>query len=385
LIRSPMWYRLRTVLGLSVVIVLGGKHPPSTRAEAQAGIRALALPDQIVPDAFSVVVGVRELGDGRVLVADRREKRLVLVQFSPLLITDVGRNGDGPGEYNSANGLIALGGDTTLLADGSSRRWLLLDGISFVRTTPAMSTTARNLGTHLHGGDARGRVLVAVGVTSSTGPSGSAVAVERADSIAILLLDLYRGNTDTIVRLRGRYRGMNVVERTVRGVKLTYHLVNPLATEEQAHLFSDGWIAVLRSEPYRVEWLSPGGQRVRGPALPLDKVIVDEVEKQELIRRHWNGEEGVVWPSHVFPGWPAELPAFANGALLPAPDGRLLVRRLVSARLGKTYYDVIDRSGRLAFRLQLGTNERIVGSGKRHIYTVTRSADGLESLARHAW
>lgn len=384
------WRHLRFLACAAALVhaVSSGKYSVSTPQDRQLRTRSLSPPDHVAPDAFSVVAAVRELSDGRVLVADRREKRLVVVQWTPLLITDVGRNGDGPGEYAGASGLVPLGRDSTLLLDGTSRRWLLLDGAAFVRSSPGMSRFAQAFGAHLHGGDVRGRVLAAVGSRYSSEvriPGSGQVAVETADSVAMLLLDLRTSRADTLLRLRGRYRGTNVVNRTVRGASITYHLANPLATEEQARLFPDGWIAVVHGEPYRVDWLSPERRPLHGPVLPFENIAVDELEKQDAIRRHWGGKAGVEWPSDAFPAWPSRLPAFPNEALFAAPDGRLLVRRIVSARVPNVYYDVIDRAGRLAFRVELAANERIVGSGKRHIYTVATSDDGLESLARHEW
>lgn len=366
---------------------MGSGKGSGVEADLQSRPRPLKPPDRMLSDAFSTVTGISEVDDNRVLVADRREQRLALVRWSPLRITSVGRNGDGPGEYNSASGLVTLAPGTSLLLDGTSRRWLLLDNASFVDSLRSIAATVRALGTHSRGGDRRGNVLVAVGLgpkVEGRGITGH-VAVETADSIALVLINLHNGSIDTVVSLRGRFRGKRVVNRTVRGTSITFHLTNPLAVEEQSLLFPDGWIAVVHTEPYRVDWLSPNGLRIQGKELPVEKVVVDENEKQSVIRHHWRGAEGVEWPSDAFPAWPTELPPFPNDALFPAPDGQLLVKRLVSARTKKTVYDVIDRTGRRTFQLTMEPNERIVGSGAMHIYTVMKSADGLESLARHNW
>ena len=39
------------------------------------------------------------------------------------------------------------------------------------------------------------------------------------------------------------------------------------AAPEQAVMFRDGWIAIARQEPYRVEWVRPNGTRQVGAAL----------------------------------------------------------------------------------------------------------------------
>lgn len=79
-------------------------------------------------DTFSLIISVRELPDGRVLIADRKEKRLVVVSWSDGQTRLLGRVGRGPGEYRSLRQLLPLGSDSTLLVDTQQRRLLVIKG-----------------------------------------------------------------------------------------------------------------------------------------------------------------------------------------------------------------------------------------------------------------
>src|SRR4051794_1606760 len=71
----------------------------------------LTSPDAEYSQTFSVVSGVRPLRDGRVIVADSKEKTVQLVDFAGTA-KPIGRLGRGPGEWLLPNALAALGGDT---------------------------------------------------------------------------------------------------------------------------------------------------------------------------------------------------------------------------------------------------------------------------------
>src|SRR5688500_5465613 len=76
---------------------------------------ALGKPDAELKDPFSQIASVRELGDGRVLVADPRDKRVLLIDFTSGKAIRVGREGPGPGEYAAPQRIMTLPGDTSAI------------------------------------------------------------------------------------------------------------------------------------------------------------------------------------------------------------------------------------------------------------------------------
>lgn len=66
-------------------------------------IRGTALPHE-----FDDVFSVRELENSDVLISDRGQRVLYVANFKSGAVRQVGRDGNGPGEYRSPGHLIAL-------------------------------------------------------------------------------------------------------------------------------------------------------------------------------------------------------------------------------------------------------------------------------------
>lgn len=76
--------------------------------------------------AFSSVVGIRELSDGRIVVADQRERSVVLPDFRRMSAVDVGRLGEGPGEFGFPATVFPMRGDSTAVFDALNQALILV-------------------------------------------------------------------------------------------------------------------------------------------------------------------------------------------------------------------------------------------------------------------
>jgi len=170
--------------------------------------------------------------------------------------------------------------------------------------------------------------------------------------------------------------------------------VPPFASFDQWAVASDGRIAVVSVEPYRVTFFDTLGRRTIGPILNVTRIAVDDALKQR-----WREEKKQPVPVLVFSGgrttaqsrpprydepaeWPDDLPAFLPGAVLFAPDGMLWVNRAVAAE-SPAMLDVIDRQGKVAYRVALPTQSRLVGFGSSSVYLVRIDEDDLQYLQRY--
>jgi hypothetical protein len=143
-------------------------------------------------------------------------------------------------------------------------------------------------------------------------------------------------------------------------------------------LFGDGWIAVARLRPYRVDWRSPDGRWVRGAPLPIATIRMNDRERAAYVERNR-------WARNAT-DWPETLPPFDTPTvLLASPDGMLVIQRLPSAAQPESRYDVVDRTGSLRGQIVLAANQRILGFGAQSVYVVETDADGIQRLQRHAW
>jgi hypothetical protein len=330
---------------------------------AQSATRSLAAPNERLNVEFSELASVRELVDGRVLLFDRKEERLVVADFTTGAVRDIARRGQGPAEFEAVFALVPLAGDTTIAAD-MTRRWLILVGDSVVRKIVPEHVPPRGASAPL-GADLKGRVLLRVFGAST-------------DSTSIVLVDRTSGNAETIAHLamhgkRTPSPGMAPGRGSVFRISKV-----PLEISEESLLFSDGWVAVVRIEPYRVDWRAPDGRWSLGAPLPFRAIRTTAAEKAAYIVRKPGFRNSTEWPD--------ELPPFeAPVTLLGSPDGLLLVKLLQTRAEPALRYDVVDRSGTARRQIVLARNQHILGFGASSIYVVETDNDGIQRLQRHPW
>jgi len=332
---------------------------------------------------FTRIAAVRGLSDGSVLVLDQgRDQPLVRVDFATGRQTIVARRGAGPGEFRSAARLIPLPGDSTLLPDGAQRRWVVLAGSKVAQTTTADAyPLAGQFVGWFVGADDRGRILA----VEPTMVDGSTALPGLADSVLVAVVDRRTGVVDTMFRMSGGKGRIVAAKRRTPAGMLSVLTTSPLAVDDQALMFIDGWIGLARANPYRAIWIDPAGRRISGPTIDTVTVRVDDEERRATMKRRYSDLPDLRENPLAFSDWPAELPPFGRDALSAAPDGSLVVHRMLSSRARFERYDVVDRSGRLVRTINLPLGARLVGFGARSVYVATKGDDDIERLSRHPW
>lgn len=329
---------------------------------------------------FTEIGPVRELSDGRILVADVRDHALRVVSASGGTRAPIGRQGSGPGEYRSPSRLFAFGHDSTLLVDGTTRRWQMLDRTAFVELPPSLNANLLSVGAELTGMDKAGNLLLLHGFGPGKPGQGKYDATNPATADSIVVVRISRaGAHDSVARIEGGWLGRRRHMLIVNGMRDFWELGNPLATRDQAAIFADGTIALASAAPYRVDWLKTEGARVIGREIVEMPVPVTASIRDVMAREALHPDAPKFKPGD-FPPWPAFVPPFTGGALHAGADGRLYVARTVLSKRGVRVYDVFDQAGhRTTFRLPAGS--RLVGSGTRGLYVAVTDQDDVESLA----
>jgi hypothetical protein len=358
---------MRCLITLSVVapFALSAQQPPRLM---------LAPANATLAEEFSNLTWARELKDGRVIVTDGRDGRLVIADLRTHQVQPISRSGQGPGEYPRALPVWSIGGDSSVMIDGP-RRWLLFDGPRVVATlapdNPAVAAT-RGLS---RGADALGHVFSAEFVAGRNGPIG--------DSTALVRVARATARTDTLTRLKA----LVPRQASAPDAKGFFEFTMPtIGTAEEFEPFLDGWVAVVRVDPYRVDWRSPDGRWTNGASLPFPIVRMDDGEKRAYVARIAKATGKAAAPVESIKDWPANVPPYKSPAvLLAAPDGRVLVPRLASADHPETRYDIVNRRGLLDGQLTMPPNERIVSFGAKSAYVAVTDDDGIQRLRRHPW
>lgn len=364
----------RNALGLAAAIVLLPQGTPTL---------TLGAADTMLNAEFTRITAVRELADGRVLIVDEADKRVVVGDWKTGAVRRIGREGSGPGEYQLPRSLFALSADSTLLTDVAAGRWLLFAGDSIVQTIPASAPPLAAGARSPLGADARGLVAASRPMGMLAGGTPAVLPPPR-DSTYLIRVHRRTGATDTVAIMAARPGRINVTGPIERPTRVEI-VMNPLSVGDQAVVFADGSIAVVRVDPYRVDWIGPDGRAERGAPLPFERHPVTEREKRAILQRQATERGTEPRDPESVVDWPAMLPPFLVGGILAAGDGHVWVRRTLRAGDSRLQYDVIGRNGALVARLVLGADEHVAGVSRTFVYTVATDADGIQRLRRHAF
>lgn len=344
---------------------------------------------EVLPWEFNNIGSLRALDDGRLLVVDRKDLLVYLLDPRTGAQQTIGRQGDGPAEYRRPSHVLAARGDTTIVLDILSRRSFRVDGGTL---QPARRDSLLGAVGSLCGIDRDGHILATrPHVATVRRGSGAGAGPPGADSIVVLRYRLGAARVDTLTRLRNANGGTLVKVNWVNGRGQGGWVIEaPAAVEDQACVFPDGWIALLRQAPYRVEWLTPNGATAASGTLP-EEVIAMTQREQEYARERAMGTSASVRaiPTSEFPPWPDRAPPFVSAArergAVPSADGLLLVPRWPRSEQRLWIYDVIGRDARRVGRIILGEQSRIIGTTLGVLYIVDTDDDGLQRVRRVRW
>jgi hypothetical protein len=372
-----------------------GVHPDTTAGQVQIG-----QPSATFPEDFGAIQTVRELPDGRVLVADPLSKVLYAVDMEAGTRTAIGREGEGPEEYRQPDAVWPLPGDSTLLVDlGNGRLVVLGPDLSFGSTMP-LAVGEFQPGQPLilaipQGIDGSGNLYA----RSLGGGMGGAPLPDSADILRI--------NRDTgFVEKAAKFKVREMTQSTSGGVNNQQVSISPipLSPEDAWGVAPDGSLILARVGDYHIERIAPDGSVTSGAPVPYDPVRIRTGEKEEYVSEEGRSGGGVRVGVEMVNGrmsmsfargggqrgdreidrytWPEFKPPFYSGRIPVDPSGRAWVRRHVEAGEPSTY-DVFDSAGALVGTVELEHGKRILGFGARGVYVVSYDEFDLNYLERY--
>ena len=255
---------MRSVLRgvLAAPVFLAFVAVPFSTIEAQVAEQRLTTPSASFPREFSTIRGLLELPDGRLLIADGLGQALMIVDLATGSADTVGRTGQGPEEYRQPDGLYGLPGNAILLVDlGNGRLTELGPDLSFGQTMPlAQGDPTSGMGMSLRipqDVDAEGRVYY-------QGRGSMSPGRPLPDSGTVLRWNRESGVVDTLAIVK-----LQEMNRTTSGGPNNQNVSIspvPLSPRDGWAAAADGRVAVVRSSPYRVDWVQTNGQIIMGPA-----------------------------------------------------------------------------------------------------------------------
>ena len=375
-----------------------------TPKTATSQIQRLERAEAAFPEPFTSVSGLRELSDGRILVADRTEKHVSFLDFASGSMRQIGRVGAGPGEYQSPGGLVALPDDYTLLLDMANLRLTRIarDGKLEMESWPMMNSNGL---IRPSAADAQGRLFYSAAGGMRMVRGGGAASTPP-DSLPIMRWDPATDVTDTVGMFyspsptsRG---GGNVSFNSGRSgrISLAGFRQQPFSPKDAWGAVPDGGVAVARATTYRMDWYR-NGVSTAGPAIEYEPIRINQAEKEAwadgqanqtatfvMVGGGGGGRGGggtfeVPRPDIDEIEFPDYKPPFPVSGVRATPDGQIWVQRYQRHSEDRALFDVFNDRGELVKQVRLPAGRRLVGFGDGVLYAVMTDEDDLEWLERY--
>ena len=369
----------------------------SSPAQPSVPIRQVAPILAKTRDTLGTIFGVRHLHGGRALVNDPQKHRVMLFDSTltaytiPIDSVSGARNSYGM-RYTTIVPYVA---DSTLFVDYASQSLIVIDPkgeIAHVMSPPKPSDlnwlTSGSAGT-----DATGRLVYRSYDRIAPTPTAANQTVftsQSPDSMPIVRADFDARSVDTIGRVRTSPGRTTTTRPASGGMPTSFKMtLFPIATIDEWAITTDGSIAFLSGSDYHVDWLQPDGSKLTSPKLPLDWRRLPDEEKRAALdsARHYRDSlaalpnapvamrvcyaEGncqsypFAYENAALSELPDYYPPFRQGGLLADRDNNLWILPFTSTLAGRKglVYDVVNRKGELAERVQIPEGRSIVGFG----------------------
>ena len=376
------WLVLNSLVALALV--------GSESGLAQNSVETITIEtaDAASTESFSLIKGFRELADGRIMVTDWTEERVTVLDLVSGKIRDLGRVGGGPREFRLPSQLVLLPGDSTLLVDfGNVRMIVISPQLEFVRTVP-LNAHGENWRMNPRVADISGALFFewypwAAGGRRDSVEVGRWSPVSGLTTVGEVLVKAYTS------RPPGPSTGLPYIA---------------FSKQDGWAVTPDGWLAVVRSDPYKVDWHGPDGQEIIGEPVAYDLIQVTMDDRRDHVRR-WlastattgRGGDGGGAFSHVPASQQSaaeidriarnalfedEFPPFVPAGVWTPEPGVLWVQRWLPESEVPTF-DIFDRTGARRAVVTLPMGRRIIGFGRNALYATVADRDDLLTIERY--
>ena len=374
---------------IAVALLTLATAGPGVAQDGQVPRVTLSGPEASFAEPFSSIAGLRELADGRVLISDRLEVALRIVDLTKGSLEEIGHEGSGPGEYRMPDDLFPLPGDSTLLVDFGNMR---LTAIAADGTLGASQGMMHPDGFLLfpRGADAEGRLYFDLSNVMSMQPGES-----LPDSFAVVAFDRGTGAIDTIAQLPRPETAQ--VKSGGGGFAFSGPGILPFQAVNEWSVAPDGRVALAWGEEYRLLWRSHDGAAVMGPTVGYEPVKVTQADKEAWADRMSGGSvmalstgggggrsRTISMPRFDIDelDWPEVKPPFGRNAVSVTPEGEAWVQRYVKSGDPEAY-DVFDVMARRVRQVVLPEGRTLVGFGRGVLYAAFVDDDDLQWLERY--
>lgn len=353
----------------------------SACTDAPTPVTVLDQPEFTVDHTFKQVSNVVELTDGRLALAELKDKTFIYVNPASGETSLVGEHSDtikpndpAAGKHRLPGYVLHFGGDTVGLVDfGAQRTTLWNEKGEFLSVMPGAGVGGYNQPLAY---DAK-RNGYKEDYRSVLGGLEPGQELEF-DSLSVLRITPGDTVADTVAHLklpawgRGQFGEQQKIVSTI------------FSGRDLFGVLPDGSMWVARASNNAVDWRAPDGSWTRGPSRPFDKIVVPQEEKDAFLEKLRVQMAGMGAPAGIELSYPFadEKPPF--GAGLTNPAGEVWLQRSRAWADSVPVWDVVGKDGKQVRTVQLPRNASLAGFGPGgKVYVVLREGEEQQKIARY--
>jgi hypothetical protein len=349
--------------------------------EAKSPLVVLGTPEATLGRTFQQVSNVVELADGRLALAELKDKTFVFADFKSGDWTPIGEHADtikpndpAPGKHKLPGYVLHFAGDTLGLIDFAAERTTLWDSQGqFIRVLGGRgvggSNQPLNYDATWHGYKEDIRSVL----------GGLEPGQELAfDSLSVLRVTPGDTVADTVAKLKLPVWGRGQFGEQMKIVSTIFSGRDLFGT------LPDGSLWAARASNNAVDWRSPDGTWTRGPSRSFEKIPVTQAEKDFFLERLRQQMAQMGAPAGIELTYPFadEKPPFIAG--LTNPAGEVWLQRARPFADSIPVWDVVGRDGKEIRTVQLPKAASLAGFGAGgRVYVILRQDDGRQTIARY--
>ena len=221
-----------------------------TIALAQRTLDLTGTPLATIEEPFTRISGVQELSASLAVATDNMEAKVVLADFARGTVKQIGAKGQGPNEYRFPSPPIAVPSGAYVF-DTYQRRAILVGRNGAIA---GMKTLPEGPLSRVRGSDASGRIYFeGSDFDPNTGRFSDSLPVMRWDP-----------TTDKVERVTRVWGGGRVVLQRGGGPWSMAREITPFPHLDAWAALPDGRVALIRHEPFRIDFASVSGMITPG-------------------------------------------------------------------------------------------------------------------------
>lgn len=341
----------------------------------------LDKPDQVLGRTFQQVSNVIELRDGRVALAELKDRTFLYLAFASGDATPVGVHADTIKENDPAPGLhklpgyvLRFAGDTVGLVDFAAERTSLWNeqGL-FLRLAGGgkVGGTNQALAWDWSGHSYKEDLRTVLGGLEPGAELGF-------DSLTVMRITDGDTVADTVARLKLPVWGRGQFGETVKIVSTIF------SGRDVFGVLPDGSLWAARANENRVDWRSPTGEWIQGEKRPFAVIPVTQEERDVFLEKLRVQMMQMGAPAGIELKYPFAdtKPPFSSAVTNPA--GEVWLQRSRAFADSLPVWDVVGRDGRALRTVQLPRGASVGGFGQDgRVYLILRDSEGRQQVARY--